>query len=292
MLRDARLGGSNLADAGLYGCNLAGADLEGCNLSGADLAEADLTGANLANANLVRADLIGADVRDAIAAGCSFGANDLSRTKGLGEMVHLGPSSIATTTLMRTAEGLGGDAVRRAQIEAFLRGCGVEDHWLRQFASLISEPAELHPCFITYSVADRAFARRIHDALQARGVRCWAAERALAPGGDGRARRSAPLAVRNLICCSGASLGSWWIEKDVDEALDTEKRLRKRYGIQIVSFHSVGLDAALASWKNNRAEVARSRLAANFSGWETSDATFAAQIEHVVQALRAKTKTR
>jgi uncharacterized protein YjbI with pentapeptide repeats len=291
VLRDCRLGGANLTDAGLYGCNLGGADLEGCNLSGADLAEVDLTGANLVHANLVRADLVGADVRDAIACGCSFGANDLSRTKGLGEMVHLGPSSIATTTLMRTAEGLGDDVARRAQVEVFLRGCGVEDQWLRQFHSLISEPAEFHSCFITYSVADRAFARRIHDALQARGIRCWAAERPLAPGGaDFRSQRASPLAVKVLLCCSSASLGSWWIEKEIDEAIETEKRLRKRYGIKVAAMVPIGLDAAVQSWKNARAGVTRQRIAADFGGWEQSAARFDEQADRVVEALRSATR--
>jgi hypothetical protein len=202
-------------------------------------------------------------------------------------MLHLGPSSIATTTLMRTAEGLGRDAVRRAQVEAFLRGCGVEDHWLRQFAALISEPVEFHPCYITYSVADRAFARRIHDALQGRGIRCWAAERPLEPGGNGRGPRPAPLSVKNLLCCSSSSLTSWWIEKELDEVLETEKRLRKRYGIQVVALKSIGLDPALASWTNSRAGVTRSRLAADFSGWERNGSTFDEQVGRVVQALTA-----
>jgi uncharacterized protein YjbI with pentapeptide repeats len=292
VLRDCRLAGANLTDAGLYGCNLAGSDLEACNLSGADLAEADLTGANLANANLVKADLVGADVREAIASGCSFGANDLSKTKGLAEMIHLGPSSIATTTLMRTAEGLGDDAARRAQIEVFLRGCGVEDQWLRQFESLIGEPAEFHPCFITHSFADRPFARRIHDALQARGIRCWFAWRPAAPEPGFQHRRPAPLPVRVLLCCSAASLSSWWIEKELDDALETEKRLRKRYAIKVVSLISVALDGSLAAWKNSRAAVTRERLAADFTGWEKGGPGFDEQVERVVQALRASTGAR
>lgn len=293
VLKDCRLGGANLTEAGLYGCSLAGSDLEACNLSGADLAEADLTGANLANANLVKADLVGADVREAIASGCSFGANDLSKTKGLAEMIHLGPSSIATTTLMRTAEGLGDDPARRAQIEVFLRGCGVEDQWLRQFESLINEPAEFHPCFITHSSADRPFARRVHDTLQARGIRCWFAWRPLAPepGFEHGLRRPAPLPVRVLLCCSAASLASWWIEKELDDALETEKRLRKRYAINVASFISVALDGALAAWKNSRAAVTRERLAADFTGWEQNSARFDEQVDRVVQALRAVTKT-
>jgi hypothetical protein len=94
-----------------------------------------------------------------------------------------------------------------------------------------------------------------------------------------------------LLCCSSASLSSWWIEKELDDALETEKRLRKRYAIKVVSLISVALDGALAAWKNTRATVTRERLAADFTGWEQNSARFDEQADCVVQSLRAAPKT-
>jgi hypothetical protein len=39
--------------------------------------------------------------------------------------------------------------------------------------SWIAKPIEFYSCFISYSHADREFARLLYDTLQGRGVRCW-----------------------------------------------------------------------------------------------------------------------
>jgi uncharacterized protein YjbI with pentapeptide repeats len=285
VLKESRLNGANLGDAGLFGANLAGADLAECNLGGADLSEADLAGANLVNANLVKADLVGANVGGSVIAGCSFGANDLSRTKGLETMVHRGPSSVATTTLMRTAEGLGDDAARRAHVEAFLRGCGVEDLWIDRFGAMIGRPAEFHPCFITHGEEDAEFARRVRDALQARGIRCWLDVRDRDSGG-GAPERGVRLSARVLLCCSAASVGSAWIEKEIDDAFEKERQLLKRRKLQVVALVPVLLDASLSTWANPRAAALRARVGADFTGWERGGGRFDEELERVVRALR------
>jgi len=43
---------------------------------------------------------------------------------------------------------------------------------------------QFYSCFISYSQEDKSFARRLHDTLQGRGIRCWLDERQLLPGDD------------------------------------------------------------------------------------------------------------
>ena len=46
-------------------------------------------------------------------------------------------------------------------------------------------------------------------------------------------------------------------------------------------------DYLLEGWEDGLAEDIRSRLAANFTGWETNNAIFEREFEKVVGALRA-----
>jgi uncharacterized protein YjbI with pentapeptide repeats len=285
-LEGCRLSGSNLGEAGLFGCNLGGSDLEACNLDGADLGEADLRGSRLVQTSLVRTGLGGADFRGAVAAGCSFGANDLSRCKGLDQITHLGPSSVATTTLMLTAEGLGADETRRAEIEVFLRGCGLEEPWLRQFGELIGHPAEFHACFVRYADADQAFARRLHDALQARGVRCWLGGRGTEGGQAvvGRTQANRLTSAKVILCCSASSLQSAWIGKEVDELVEEERRLLKQTRAKQVVMIPVLVDDAIARWENPRVATIRERVGADFAGCERPD-RFDEQLGRLVRQL-------
>ena len=68
--------------------------------------------------------------------------------------------------------------------EVFLRGCGVPEEFISYIGSMMRSPIEFYSCFISYSHEDKLFARRLHDALQGRGVRCWLDEKQMLPGDD------------------------------------------------------------------------------------------------------------
>jgi hypothetical protein len=68
------------------------------------------------------------------------------------------------------------DSSLRAKIpEAFLRGCGVPVVLIEYLPSLINsmEGIQFHSVFISYSHRDEEFAKRLHHALQWKGVRSW-----------------------------------------------------------------------------------------------------------------------
>jgi hypothetical protein len=179
-LFEADLSIANLSKANLFEADLREADLSTANLSGADLtraslimanlSEADLGGANLFGACLYRANLTGGFIGYTV-----FGDVQLHRVRGLESLQYFGPSTIGIDTLYRSQGNIP---------EAFLRGAGVPEDFITYIKSWVGRPFEFYSCFISYSHADQAFARRLHNRLQGRGIRCWFDEHQLLPGDD------------------------------------------------------------------------------------------------------------
>lgn len=323
-LSDVVLRGANLAKADLSGADLTGADLSGADLSEAilrrttlitaNLERADFTNADLGQANLSKAylhrtdfsdaylgrsvlagaeilaaDFSGAHLTDADFTGCAIAAAwlnriDLSRCKGLETVIHRGRSMIDSETIYRS----GGNIP-----ESFLRGAGVPEELVSQARSLLTTmfPIQFYSCFISYSHADKAFARRLHDSLQARGVRCWLDEHQLLPGDDiyHEVDRGIRLWDKMLLCCSENSLTSWWVDNEIGTAFEKEQQLMKdREGTKVQVLVPLNLDGYLFSdkWQSGYQAQVRRRLAADFT--EASDAgKFDEQVERLIRALRA-----
>ena len=324
-LRSAQLSGVNmreakLIDADLHGAFLARADLREADLRGADLTNcdvsgADLTGCNLSGANLSEANLSGATMRwtgldgtlfagailgprqciavsptvkrgllgylDPLGAPSRISQTDLSRASSLGDVDHSGPTVIDIESMMSVP------AVDRVR---FLRGCGVREPLVEYLPSLTEEAIQFYSCFISYSHEDKVFARRLHDQLQGRGIRCWLDEHQMLPGDDIYDTVNQAIRVwdKVLLCCSEASLKSWWVESEMDRAFEKERQLAEERDEKTLALIPLNLDGHLFdSWDNLRGTRVRSRLAADFTGWDTDNAKFEAAFEHVVKALRA-----
>ena len=270
-LSRAHLSRAHLSQAILSKVDLRWTDLRWTDLSGAYLSEADLSGALLGGANL-SGSRIGWTV---------FANNDLSDVKGLETVGHDGPSTVGVDTLFKS----------RGQIsQVFLRGCGLPEDFITYVPSLTDRAIEFYSCFISYSHADQSFARRLHDALQGRGIRCWLDEHQLLPGHDIYAEvdRGVRLWDKVLLCCSKDSLTSWWVDNEINSAFEKEQQLMKARGEKVLALIPLDLDGYVFGdeWKNGKAGQVRSRLAADFKGWKRSHKKFEAAFERLVKALR------
>ncbi len=149
LLEDARLDDAFLCRANLDETRASrsrwdGARLDRANFRDAKLVEASLCRTRLRHVCFDGADLFCAVVNDAEMGETSFGGIDLSAITGLATVTHHCPSNIATNTLDLTVEGLSEESLtRRGEVESFLRGAGLENHWIVQLLGRIHLPVRM-----------------------------------------------------------------------------------------------------------------------------------------------------
>jgi TIR domain/Pentapeptide repeats (8 copies) len=288
-LSDADLRGAKLMEATLFNTHLPNANLENATLLRTFLYRGDLRGANmrqayLHQANLSYADLTGANFDAARMDNTVLGGSNLGGAKGLESCVHEGPSSIDLSTLQ-----LSGNLPIN-----FLRGCGLSNLFIDYIPSLLGNPFEFYSCFISYSHVDKVFARRLHDALQGQGIRCWRDEKQLLPGHDiyEEVDRGIRLWDKILLCCSKASLQSWWVDNEIGKAFAKEQLLMKARGQKVLALIPIDLDGHLFKWRDGKADEVRRRYAADFTKWQKDDGAFEREVGKVIGALRSDDRER
>jgi uncharacterized protein YjbI with pentapeptide repeats len=220
-LKEADLKMAFLSFANLTEADLRRADLSRANLFSANLTRANLSLVDLSGANLSGAELTGADLSDVRFFQTVLAFNDLSQVIGLESVIHRGPTAIGIETFFKS-KGL--------IPEVFLRGAGVPDIFLQYAASLAGVPFEFYSCFISYSSKDEALAKRLHADLQAKGVRCWFAPEDLKIGEKFRVGIDEAIRVHDklLLLLSKHSVGSDWVEKEVEAAFEKERKQSNR----------------------------------------------------------------
>ena len=120
------------------------------------------------------------------------------------------------------------------------------------------------------------FAHRLYDALQDRGVRCWLRERPMLPGED--LDEGFDLGPRDfdrlVLCCSRASLSSWWLAAELDLVAGRPEVLQP-----------IDLGGAAPAWEQTRASRKLPPTVADFGGWEGDERVFGRGLDPLVAAL-------
>ena len=264
----------SLASARLEAADLKGANFRGADLRGARLRDANLVCADFRGASLVRSDLSNADLDRSFMGYTELGDIDLSGARYLERIHHSSNSTIGVDALYRSHGEIP---------EIFLRGVGLPEDFIRSTRGLFGKTSGFYSSFISYSHANSPIAHRLHDQLQSRGVRCWLDEHDLKPGDRilDNVNEAIRLHDKILLCCSEASLESWWVKDEIRKAMERERAENRDIIIPLMADRYL-----LDGWEDGLAADLRSRLAADFTGWERDNAKFEEQFERVVQALR------
>jgi hypothetical protein len=280
-LRDTNLSGNELSEADLSEASLSGTDLSGANLirtnfRGAHLDRTNFSGADLLQANLCGAYLKGANFSGAFCHSTIFATVDLSTVRGLDSVRHQGPSTIGIDTLF-----ISGGKIP----EPFLRGCGVRDALMGYLPQIFNamEPIQFYSCFISYSSKDTPFAERLYGDLQNKGVRCWFAPEDLKIGERIRVGIDQAIRLREklLLVLSENSVQSEWVEKEVETAMEEERKLKRTV------LFPIRLDDSVLKIENGwPADIRRTRNIGDFLRWKSHD-EYQKSFERLLRDLQA-----
>lgn len=304
LLHGAKICNTNLCGACLDGVDFSGANFTGANLEGASLLGADLSDTHFIRANLYRAHLGSANLRrtkisESILLETNIGMTylnnciisdcDLSKTINLKTVRHHGPSSIGIDTIYKSKGKIP---------KIFLRGCGVPENIITYMKSLVGQTKQIDffPCFISYSHADKSFARRLYDTLQGRGIRCWLDEHDAKVGDPIQEAidRGFRLTDKVILCCSKDSLNSAWVSRELTKAFSKEEQFFKQNKKKSYVLVPLNLDGYLFLRKNKEyvwvdgwADEIRNRISADFKGWKKDTDIFDREFKRVIKALEA-----
>jgi len=152
--------------------------------------------------------------------------------------------------------------------------------------SLAAHPIEFYSCFISYSSKDDDFARRLHADLQQNGVRCWFAPEDLKIGDKFRTRIDESIRIYDklMVILTEHSIGSTWVEEEVEAALEKERKSRT-----LVLFPIRLDDAVMDTDQAWAASLRRRRHIGDFRNWKDHDA-FKKAFERLLRDLTSSDK--
>jgi TIR domain len=131
--------------------------------------------------------------------------------------------------------------------------------------------ARIFSAFISYSHADHEFAQWLHDALTARGIKCWLDKKQLLAGDRIHTKVESAIQERDkiLLCASSASLTSWWVDNELNSVIIKEQALWKQTGEETLALIPLNLDGFMFTdvWKSGWRSQIVSRLAPDFTKW-------------------------
>jgi hypothetical protein len=122
---------------------------------------------------------------------------------------------------------------------------------------------DFYSCFISYSVADKPFAERLHSDLTDVGVRCWLDGKDIPTGSEWRNEITRAITGHDkmLLVLSRDSLKSNWVSKEVELAL------RKEESVKRTVLFPVRLDSSVLDPKSPALANLLDRQITDFEQW-------------------------
>jgi hypothetical protein len=287
-LSSVNLAEADLSRAVFRGANALEANFRSSLLSGADFMHADITGSDLTRAGLINTSFVNAQLRAIEMSHCltwwtTFGSVDLSETRGLEYVQHLGPSVVDIQTISKS----------RGRIpQTFLRGAGVPENFLDYARVLIASAAQFYSCFISYSTKDQIFADRLHSDLQTTGVRCWFAPHDIKGGKKIHEQIDEAITAydRLLLILSDHSMNSEWVKTEIANARQREMREKRQmlFPISLVPYEKVKEWRAFdADTGKDSAREIREYFIPDFSDWKDHD-SYQQAFQRLLRDLKAE----
>jgi hypothetical protein len=263
ILDNATFDHAYLAGVSFDDASLSRAMLDHAMVLSGSMAGATLVGASLRYTSLIGVNLVKANFEDAFMGATVLGQLDLRPCIGLHGVRHGLPSVMGVDTIVES----------RGEIpEVFLRGVGLPDSIIAytQSLALSASPIDFYSCFVSHASADQELCERLHNDLQAAGVRCWLASEDLKIGDRFRDEIETAIKVHDklLLVLSKDSVASPWVESEVENALERE---RLRHGT-LVLFPIRLDDAVMDSSKGWAADIRRTRHIGDFTQSKDLDA--------------------
>lgn len=152
----------------------------------------------------------------------------------------------------------------------------------------VQTPGQYHSCFISYASQDQAFVERLYADLQRAGVPCWYAPEDLPIGG--RIRQVIDASIHEydklLLVLSCYSVGSSWVEKEVETAFDTEAKRKQQGRSDWVMLFPIRLDDTVMKTEEAwAADIRRMRKIGDFSQWKAED-IYQTRLQRLLRDLR------
>jgi hypothetical protein len=142
-----------------------------------------------------------------------------------------------------TAATIAGDPSRQTAVEIFFRGCGLVDHDIDYFRSLIGSPVQFYSAFISHSTANAEFASRLHERMRAENLRVWYAPEDMKGGRLLRDQINQAIRIHDklVLVLSEASMPSNWVAHEIIEARKAERAsgAQKLFPIRLADFEAV-----------------------------------------------------
>jgi len=273
--RKTILHNANLGDADLRWGDFSNADLKGASLREANLFRTILRGANLRDVDFDGACLYETNLNSANLDDAKFGHSklkssyflnvDLSKSKGLNQVRHDGPSTISLDTISRS----------QGHIPAsFFEGAGTPDSLIALIETLSPDDFEFTTCYINYSSADLEFVKKMQLDLQQEGVRTWLVPDDMNIGDPEQPRmdRGIQPSDKVLLVLSKDSVNSDWIELEVNQTLEQERRIYEDLGdddVPIQILFPIMIDNSISEAKQFWAKnISKQRHIENFAEWQ------------------------